>query len=173
MKKHLSFHSLSLPLTPFLFLLLFAACSSKSDIVIDEQRTFANDVWNRVTPEVFEVDIVDEGDYFHIDLTVAVDTALYRYKEFPFNLDIYTPDGTHRHLTPQFDVKNHDRWKGEADGRYRVVTKRVQNYFYFNTPGKHRIEVQQATSQYNLEGIHAFKLHIEKAELDIDKLKEN
>lgn len=153
--------------------LLVSSCSSKNNVLIDEQRTFSNNVWNRVTPEAFEIDVENENDYFNIDLTVSVDTAVYRYADFPFNLDIYTPDGTHRHLTPQVGVKANGRWKGEPEGGYRTVTKRVQNYFYFNTPGKHRIEVQQATSQYNLEGIHAFKIHIEKAEMDVEKLKEN
>ena len=157
----------------YLSTFFFSSCGDKSDILIDEQRTFPNDVWNRVTPEVFEIDVENENDYFNIDLTVTIDTALYRYADFPFNLDIYTSDGTHRHLTPQLSVKANDRWKGEPDGAYRTVTKRVQNYFYFNTPGKQRLEVQQATSQYNLEGIHAFAIHIEKAEMDVEKLKEN
>ena len=46
-------------------------------------------------------------------------------------------------------------------------------YFSFNKAGKQRIEVKQATSQYNLEGIHAFAIHIEKAELDIEKIMDN
>ncbi len=157
----------------FSFHLLLSCSSGAGDLLIDEQRTFANDVWNSVTPEVFEVNVINDSDYFNIDLTVTVDTALYRYADFPFYLDIYTPDGTRRHLTPQLAVKQNDRWKGESNGRYRTITKRVQNYFFFNSPGTHRLEVRQATSQYNLEGIHAFAIHIEKAELDIEKIMDN
>ncbi|MDY6371292.1 MAG: hypothetical protein SPL12_03205, partial [Bacteroidales bacterium] len=60
-KTHLSFHSLSLPFTPFhspkilsllLASLLFASCGNK--VVLDEERTFSS-TWNRFTPQEFEL----------------------------------------------------------------------------------------------------------------------
>ena len=85
--------------------------------------------------------------------------------------DIYTPDGAHRHLTPEIGIKQYGRWKGEMRDGYRVISQRVYEYFPFSKAGKQRIEVRQATSQFNLEGIHAFGIDIQKADLDIEKMR--
>ena len=57
--------------------LLFAACGNS--ILYDEERTFNNNVWNGFTPEVYTLDINNIEDYYNIDITVAVDTARYRF----------------------------------------------------------------------------------------------
>ena len=43
-----------------LAVLLCMGCGSKN--IIDEERTFANDVWNRFTPEVFDVTVNNTDD---------------------------------------------------------------------------------------------------------------
>ena len=138
---------------------------------LDEERTFANNVWNTETPEVFEFDVTDPNNYYSIEYSIAIDTAVYRYETFPFYTDIYTPDGTRRHLTPEFPVKQYGRWKGENHDGYRVITKQLYEFFSFNKAGKQRIEVRQATPQYNLEGIHAFKIKIKKVNIDFEKMR--
>ena len=175
------------------FFLLFAACgnsdssdslgndssvttnakghSTKTPGTLDEERTFANDVWCKQSPEVFELDVADANTFYSVEYSIAIDTAVYRYETFPFYTDIYTPDGTHRHLTPEFQVKQYGRWKGEDRDGYRVITKQLFDYFSFNKAGKQRIEVKQATSQYNLEGVHAFSIKIQKANLDFEKMR--
>jgi len=197
MKKHLSSLSHSLPQTSlhplfvFLFILL-ASCggsgsngpaASNSGTAdgrtvpageLDEERTFPNNVWNSQTPEIFEIDIKDSNAFYTITYTVAIDTAVYRYQTIPFYTDIYTPDNAHRHLTPEFPIKQYGRWKGEMEDGYRVVTKQLYEYFPFSKTGIQRIEVRQATSQFDLEGIHSFKISIKKADLDFEKMrKEN
>ena len=146
---------------------------TKSDPVgaLNEERTFAHNVWNSQTPEVFEIDIKDSNTFYTITYTVSLDTAVYRYETFPFYTDIYTPDGAHRHLTPEFAIKQYGRWKGEMHDGYRVITKQLYEYFPFSKTGKQRIEVRQATSQYNLEGIHSFRITIQKANLDFEKMR--
>ena len=136
-----------------------------------EERTFPNNVWNSKKSEVFNINVKDSNAFYTITYTVALDTAIYRYETFPFYTDIYTPDGTHRHLTPEFQVKQYGRWKGEDRDGYRVITKQLFEYFSFNKAGKQRIEVKQATSQYNLEGVHAFSIKIQKANLDFEKMR--
>ena len=138
---------------------------------LNEERTFANNVWNSQTPEVFEINITDSNAFYSIEFTVAIDTAVYRYETVPFYADIYTPDGAHRHLTPEFPIKQYGRWKGEMRDGYRVITKQLYEYFPFSKSGKQRIEVKQATSQYDLEGIHAFAINIKKADLDFEKMR--
>lgn len=138
---------------------------------LNEERTFAHDVWNSQTPEIFEIDITDSNAFYSVEFTVSVDTAVYRYESFPFYADIYTPDGAHRHLSPEFPIKQYGRWKGEMRDGYRVISKRLYDYFPFSKPGTQRIEVKQATSQFNLEGIHSFAINIQKADLDFEKMR--
>ncbi|MBP3763295.1 MAG: hypothetical protein J6I49_05365 [Bacteroidales bacterium] len=138
--------------------------------LVDEERTFASDIWNRFTPEVFELKVTDADMYFNVDFTVEVDTVLYRYDDFPMIIDIYDTDGTHRHLTPVLKVRENGRWKGEQRDRYRRVEARLFNYFAFNAPGDYRYEVKQGTSQYDLEGIHSLRLAITEAKLDYSGL---
>ena len=138
---------------------------------LNEERTFANNVWNSQTPEIFEIDITDSNAYYSIEFTVAVDTTVYRYESFPFYVNIYTPDGAHRHLSPEFPIKQYGRWKGEMRNGYRVISKRLYDFFPFSKTGKQRFEVKQATSQFNLEGIHSFAINIQKADLDFEKMR--
>ena len=89
---------------------------------INEERTFANNVWNSQSPEIFVIDITDSNAYYSIEFTVAIDTAVYRYETVPFYTDIFTPDGAHRHLTPEFPTKQYGRWKGEMRDGYRIIS---------------------------------------------------
>ena len=54
---------------------------------------------------------------------------------------------------------------------YRIINKKLYEYFPFSKGGKQRIEVRQATSQFDLEGIHSFTLSIKKADLDFEKMR--
>lgn len=148
--------------------LLLAACGSKT--VVDDTRTFANDVWNRFTPEVFEVDLNNVDDYFNIDIAVAIDTARYRYESVPLTVNLYSPAGERRFFYAELPLKEQGRWKGEVKDGYRVVGRRVRPFFSFNGTGTHRIEIGQATSQYDLEGIHSLNLYIENTKVDYDDL---
>jgi hypothetical protein len=174
MKLHLSLY--------FLVLTTLAACggtsgnpsvnnTQNSDILISEERTFDHNTWCTQSPEVFEVNISNVDDWFSIEYTIALDTAIYRYETVPFYTDIYTPDGVHRHMTPEIPIKHYGRWKGETRDGYQVISKVLYEYFAFNKAGKQRIEVRQATSQYNLEGIHSFGITIKKVELDFEKMR--
>lgn len=167
----------------FAFSLLLLSCGGNSNSsqggdaaantpgTLTGSRTFDNNVWNSQQPEVFTIDITAPDDYYSFDLSVDIDTAVYRYQNVPFYIDIYTPDGAHRHLTPEMRIKQYDRWKGEMRDGYRHITQRIYEYFPFSKAGKQRIEVRQATSQFDLEGIHAIDISIQKADLDIEKMR--
>lgn len=149
-------------------MLFFAACSPKN--IIDEERTFAGEVWNRVTPEVFEVDVTNTEDYYNIDMTATVDTALFRYNTLPLTVNIYSPGGERRTFLTAILLKENGRWKGEAKEGKREVTTRIRTFFSFNSKGTHRMEIGQATSQYNLEGIAALRLTVENTKIDYSDL---
>ena len=174
-KKLFTFH-----LSPFTFhlallgVMLLAACGSKN--IIDEERTFAGDVWNRFTPETFEVNVDNTDNYYNIDVTVTVDTALFRYSLLPITVNLYSPAGERRMFYASVPLKENGRWKGdivsgttEKEGR-RQVTSRIRTLFSFNAKGTHRLEIGQATSQYNLEGIGSLRLTVENTKIDYKDL---
>lgn len=144
--------------------LLTAACHSKS--LTDEVHTLTNNVWNRFTPEAFEVVPAHKGDYFNIDVSTSVDTTLYRYSSLPLTVKIYGPSGEHRMFYAEIPLKENGRWQGEVKEGYREVRHRIRTYFCFNAEGQHRIDIGQATSQYDLEGVHSIGLHIDRTKLD-------
>ena len=148
--------------------LLFASCGGKN--ILDEDREFNRDIWNRFTPESFEFQVNNTNDYYNIDLTVAIDTAIYRYRQFPVYLELKSPDGESRRFNGQVDFMERGSWRGEEQGPYRVITGRMRSYMSFNSKGHHTLEVGQTTSQYDLEGIHSIKANIYKVKLDYDKL---
>ena len=151
-----------------LAMLTLAACGKKA--LVDDERTFGGDRWNRVTPEVFEVDVQNIEDFYNIDLTVSVDTQTYRYESVPVTVNLYSPNSERRMFYAEVPLKLNGRWRGEVvDGR-RVASNHIRTFFSFNSKGKHRLEVGQATSQYDLEGIHSLGVNIYKVELDYGDL---
>ena len=149
-------------------MILFAACGNKT--VIDDERLFGKNVWNRFTPEVFDIGLNNVDDYFNIDIAVSVDTDVFRYQTLPLTVNLYSPNGEHRFFYADMPLKEQGRWKGEMKDGYRVVERRVRSFFSFNGTGTHRIEIGQATSQYDLEGVHSVRLYIENTKVDYDDL---
>ena len=148
--------------------LLFISCGKKN--IIDEERTFTGGVWNHFSPEVFDVNVSNTEDYYNIDMTATVDTSLFRYQILPLTVNIYSPNGERRMFYASIPTKENGRWKGEMKDGKRVITARVRTFFSFNSTGTHRMEIAQATSQYDLEGIESFRLTIENTEIDYGDL---
>lgn len=149
-------------------ILLCTGCGSKN--IIDEERTFAGDVWNRFTPEVFEVNVANTDDYYNIDVTIAADTAVFRYSLLPITVNIYSPAGERRMFYASVPLKENGRWKGEIVGDRRQVTSRIRTLFSFNAKGEYRVEIGQATSQYDLEGVSSLRLTVENTKIDYKDL---
>ncbi len=151
-----------------LVLTLFASCGKKA--LVDDERTFGGDRWNRFTPEVFNVDVTNTDNYYDIDLVVSIDTAVYRYATVPVTVNIYSPNSERRMFYAEVPLKQNGRWRGEVSDGLRMASHHIRTYFSFNSRGTHRIEVGQATSQYDLEGIHSIRLNIYQVELDYPDL---
>ena len=168
-QKHLSSHSISLPFTPFLslpLLLLLVSCTGKP--VIDEKHTFDGRTWNRFTPEAFDMTVNNIEDYYNIDLTATVDTALYRYEQLPVMVILRSPGGEERQFYGAVLLKDKGRWRGQSQGGSRTATSRLRSYFSFNSRGHHHLDVNQTTSQYDLEGVQDITLTVTKAKVDYD-----
>ena len=151
--------------------LLLCSCTNKS--ILDDERTFANDVWNRFTPEVFEVNVDNIEDYYNIDVTAVIDTAVYRYLTVPLLFNLYSPNGEQRSFYAEVPFTENGRWRGEMlpvgnNNTLRTANRRIRAFFSFNSKGTHRMEINQTTSQYDLEGIHSIRVTVSKAPLDYD-----
>lgn len=147
--------------------LAFSACH-RGNTIFDEQRTFEHDVWNHFKPEEFNIDVANEMDYYNIDITVCVDTAIYRYNDFPCMAILKSPSGEIRQFYHTVSLKEKGRWRGEQNGRYRTVQGRVRSYFTFNRKGEYQLQISQITGQYDLEGVHSLQMKVEKTKLDYD-----
>ena len=147
--------------------LTLASCNKN---ILDEEREFGGDTWNRFTPEVFETQVNNVEAYYNIDLTVSIDTTVFRYTSLPLTVNIYSPNGEHRMFYSEVPLKENGRWKGETDDGRRKASTHIRTFFSFNGKGEHRIEIGQATSQYDLEGIHSIELEIYKIKLDYGDL---
>lgn len=154
-------------------LLLLGACSGNT--IADEEHLLDGDRWNRFTPEHFDIAVGNIENYYNIDLTAAIDTTRFRYGELPVMLILRSPGGEERQFygAVVFKGKSSEgdqayRWRGEMKDGYRVATGRIRSYFSFNHKGAHTLDVSQATSQYDLEGVHSIALTVTKAKVDYD-----
>ena len=149
-------------------LLLFASCNKK--VLIDDTHTFANDTWNRFTPEVYNVDADNLDDCYNFFFTVEIDTIRYEGKQLPIMVNIFSPAGEQRQISYTLLLKDKDgHWTGEwHDGRLSH-TRCIRQYFFFNTTGGFRFEITQTTPRYDLHGIHSAQLRIEQAKLEYPK----
>ena len=148
--------------------ILLVSCTNKS--VIDEVRTFDSDKWNRFSPEVFNLYVKNIDNFYDIDLCVSVDTAVFRYEDLPLTVNLYSSNRERRMFYANVPLKQNGRWRGEIIDGYRTVNQHIRTYFSFNAKGEHRMEVGQATSQYDLEGVHSMGLNIYKVDLDYGDL---
>ena len=146
-------------------LLLLAACRRDAAIT-DTTLTFPTGTWNHFQPEQLDVRVDNVEDYYDNDLTVSVDTARYRYSEFPVRFELTSPAGESRQFYSKVTLKENGRWRGEAEGGLRTVKGRVRSYFSFNHAGTHSLSLYQTTGQFDLEGIHSLRLQITRATVD-------
>ena len=50
------------------------------------------------------------------------------------------------------------------------MTSRIRTLFSFNAKGEYRVEIGQATSQYDLEGVSSLRLTVENTKIDYKDL---
>lgn len=154
--------------------ILLFSCGGEN-VLVDETRTLDNAVWQRFSPESFDINVNNPDNYYRIDFEVVVDSALMRNDQLPLTVNLYSPDGERRMFYTYINLKEHGRWKGQSlEGRdkegLRVIRQNIRPFFTFNNKGTYRMEIGQATSQYDLEGFHSFRLSIERTDIDYKAL---
>ena len=165
-------------LLSFLFLLsLIATSCGGKNILIDETREFDHAVWQRFSPESFDIKVDNADDYYRIDFEVVVDSALMRNPQLPLTVNFYSPDGERRMFYAYINLTENGRWKGQMlKGRpkegIRVIRQTIKPFFTFNSAGTYRMDIGQATSQYDLDGVYSLRLDIERTEIDYKALND-
>lgn len=159
----------------FSLLILLTACGGKK-VLLDEERHFENNVWQRFSPESFEFNVDNADNFYRIDFEVVVDSALMRKPQLPLTVNLYSPNGERRMFYAYINLKENGRWKGKMlKGRekqgLRVMRQNIKPFFTFNSTGTYRMEIGQATSQYDLEGAYSLRLDIERTEVDYKSLE--
>ena len=103
------------------------------------------------------------------------DSAQMRGDLMPLTVNMYGPDGTRRMFYVHLPMRENGRWKGESlkgrsrDG-IRLLTIKAREFFSFNRSGSYRLEVAQATSQYDLTGVQKLRVVVEETDIDYEKL---
>lgn len=155
---------------------LMVACGSKTTLV-DQTSTFANNTWQRFSPEVYEFEVDNIDNFYSIDFEMVVDSAKMRNTQLPLTVNLFSPGGERRMFYAYMNLVENGRWKGQMQpGRQKVgmrlMTQNVRPFFSFNSKGTYRMEIGQATSQYDLDGVESFRLLISRAEIDYKGLND-
>lgn len=150
-----------------LAMLLMAACGTT---LTDDTHTFDGQKWMRFEPEKYQFDVKNIDPCYDILLTLRIDTTVFTANELPIIIDMFAPNGEHRMFSTTLrvhDAKGH--LNGTRMGQYVDVSVPAKQWFYFNAAGTQRMEVKQATSHYDLDGISSLTLTVKKSDM---RLKE-
>ena len=149
-------------------IVLSTLCSCGKKIILDEDRTFANDTWLRFQPEQFTVTPGSPDDCYNFLLTLTIDTARFHESGLPVMMEIASPDHEKRTLFSTILLRNYEgHWLGSFDEQGNItVTQAIRQYFFFNTATPHSISLGQRTNKYEIHGIRSLNLKVEKAKLE-------
>ena len=149
-----------------LFILSLTSCGPKT--LLDETRTFQNDTWMRFTPEHYDIEAPNSEDCYNFTVSVTVDTSRYHEPSIPIMLEMESPNTEKRTLFSTLILRNvDDNWVGHFnDDGTMTVTQTVRQFYFFNTPGHHSVNLSQRTNKYEIHGIKALHFKVEEAKLE-------
>ncbi|MBR3413841.1 MAG: hypothetical protein IKG81_14265 [Bacteroidales bacterium] len=149
-------------------IVLASLCSCGKKVILDEDRTFANDTWLRFQPEQFSVTPGSPDDCYNFLLTLTIDTARFHESGLPIMMEIESPEHEKRTLFSTILLRNHEgHWLGSFDEHGNIiVTQPIRQYFFFSTASTHSISLGQRTNKYEIKGIRSLNLKVEKAKLE-------
>jgi len=152
-------------LIPLLFVLPLLCSCGKT--LFHESHTFTNDTWMRFEPETFNIGINNVDDYYDIVMTVSIDTNIYTSRNFPLVVNMTSDEGETRMVyadIPLFESKSGKR-TGKLEGSVQSASGKAWKYLCFNRKGNFKLEVKQGTSKYEISGVKAFAVDVEKAQM--------
>lgn len=149
-------------------LLACLVCVSCTKFSYRDDRTVPNGVWNSFEPQKFEFEWKKPDMCVDLSLTAAFDTSLYREKEFPVIVKLKSPEGESRQFRTEISIVDRDGvMHGKANEAGQIVCHQViRPHMFFNSKGKHSIEITQGTSKYDLVGVKTIGIAIERSNLE-------
>lgn len=150
-------------------LIVFATlCSCSQKVILDENRTFNNDTWQRFQPEKFSVTPASTDDCYNFLVTVTIDTNRFHEAGLPIIMEIENADHEKRTLFSTLLLRNHEgHWLGAFDDNGTItITQMVRQFFFFNNTTPHSISLGQRTNKYEIYGISNLHFKIEKSKLE-------
>ena len=73
-------------------IVLATLCSCGKKVILDEDRTFANDTWLRFQPEQYSVTPGSPDDCYNFLVTLTIDTARFHESVLPVIMEIESPE---------------------------------------------------------------------------------
>lgn len=123
----------------------------------------------RFEPEEFIVNVPSEEDYYNIEMTICLDTNIFKGKEFPLVVNMISSEGEQRmfdaHI-PLFNFKEGGRI-GTFEKTFQTSSNLVRKYLSFNRKGDFKLQIKQGTSKYELHGIKSIGVKVEKADMEL------
>lgn len=123
----------------------------------------------RFEPEEFIVNVPSEEDYYNIEMTICLDTNIFKGKEFPLVVNMISSEGEQRmfdaHI-PLFNFKEGSRI-GTFEDTFQTSSNIVRKYLSFNRKGDFKLQIKQGTSKYELHGIKSIGVKVEKADMEL------
>lgn len=150
---------------PFMLiaLLTLASCHKKGDL-LNDQRIFAGNNWQRFDTQTFEIKVPTNDECYNLYTIVEIDTAKVKDDALPLNINLYSPNGEHRMFRTLVNLRNRNGlWLGEMKDGYMVYAHKARANFFFNVDGTHKMEISQGTSHYDLPCVHSLTLKVEQA----------
>ena len=143
-------------------------CVSCTKFSYRDDHTVPNGVWNSFEPQKFEFEWKKPDMCVDLSLTAAFDTSMYREKEFPVIVKMKSPEGESRQFRTQICIVDKGgMMHGKANEEGLIVCHQtIRPHMFFNSKGKHSIELTQGTSKYDLVGVKKIGIEIEKSNLE-------
>ena len=141
--------------------ILFASCCKK--VLLDETHGFTNDTWLRFEPEVFEVDVNNIDDPYVVTISLRYDTLLFYDDALPLVVEFFADSNARHTLFPEIRLTARTGVRrGILVERFCTVTDTLDRCRLYNEAGRFTYRIKQRTSKYEISGIAALGLKVER-----------
>ncbi|MCD6366736.1 MAG: gliding motility lipoprotein GldH [Bacteroidales bacterium] len=144
----------------FLGLTTFFACN-RPEIIFQEEKIFANNIWQTDSVCEFECSISDTTHPYNIFMILS-NTKLYSYQNLYMFVTINFPRGVVRVDTIDcFLADGKGKWYGKQKNDSYKQKLMYRRKIRFPYAGTYKFQIEQAMRKNHLEGIHAIGITVE------------
>lgn len=142
-------------------IVMLVSCGKK--VLIDETHSFDRNTWLWSEPESFVFDVNDVNNPYKIILTLNYDTEQVTIGTLPLKVEFFTDSNARHTLFPSMLLTQRDGLRrGTIIDRFCTVTDTLDRCRLFNEPGQYTYKVKQLTGKYEMEGVSALGMKVER-----------